>query len=152
MPTNPKAEKIIATCKELFPSKKANCNEFAIAVAAKHKIILTGNADQIVDQIQDKTKGWIIQKDSKEAAARAEEGYFVIGGLKAKDHVPSEGKPPVVNGHVVIVVAGPLAKDKYPTAWWGSNAGVFPEPGKETVNYAWNKNTIDKVKYSAKLI
>jgi hypothetical protein len=71
---------------------------------------------------------------TREAARLAGEGNLVIGGLKAVGH-----------GHVVIVVSGPVASDKYPTAYWGSLGG---SPAKaKTVNWSWSSRDRDKIIY-----
>ncbi|MET1257375.1 hypothetical protein [Aliikangiella maris] len=62
---------------------------------------------------------------------------LVIVGLKAQPH-----------GHVAIVVPGPLAHGKYPTAYWGSLGGV---PKKNTtINWSWNKKDRDNVIYACR--
>lgn len=78
---------------------------------------------------------WTVCKNGIEARQKAIEGNFVIGGLKATG-----------NGHVVVVVSGPLAHRKYPTAYWGSLGGV----GKKntTINWSWNKTDRDLVTYA----
>src|SRR5262249_23554350 len=99
---NPIAQKIIDICDEVFDDNSDDCNKFAKAVAAKFSITLTGNADSIVDAIQG--EGWTVLADGVEAKSKADDGWFVVGGLKGADQTP-----PVDHGHVVIVVSGPLA-------------------------------------------
>jgi len=133
---NKNAAKILKACKNKFGANKGNCNKFAIAVAAEFKIELSGIADNIVDEIQ--TDPWIKLHDGIEAKNKADEGWFVIGGLKAADTIPGINRPPVTHGHVVVIISGPLAKGKYPTAMWGSLGGPLPSPGKNTINFSWN--------------
>jgi hypothetical protein len=109
-----------------------DCSGFVKDVAADLGISLKGQANEIVDTIQ--KKPWTVLKSGAEAKQKAVLGKFVIGGLKDTPH-----------GHVVVVVDGPLAHGKYPTAYWGSLHGI----GKKhtTVNWSWNKNDRDKVTY-----
>ena len=142
------ATKIIEVCNNKFQDNKGDCNKFAIAVATEFSIQISGLADNIVDKIQ--TEGWTQLSNGIEAKQKADEGWFVVGGLKAADTVPTPPATTVNHGHVVIVVSGPLAKNKYPTAVWGSDAGVLPAPGKDTVNWAWNEASRDKIIYSGR--
>lgn len=146
------ANAIIAECKSQFEANKDDCNKFAKAVSSKFDVTLTGQADDIVDQIQG--AGWEKCDDSIDANAKAKNGLLVIGGLKAADTVPSDPLKPVTHGHVVVVVAGELdtTHKKYPHAYWGSIDKVYPEPGKDTINYAWNKASRDKVIYRARVV
>ncbi len=110
-----------------------NCSGYVKDVAKDLGIILTGQANDIVDQIQ--KAPWISIKSGKEAKLKAELGMFVVAGLKAKPH-----------GHVVIVVPGSLSHGKYPTAYWGSLGGVPKK--KTTINWSWNKSDRDNVFYA----
>jgi len=144
------AEEIEIACKNNFEENKGDCNKFAIAVAAEFNILLSGLADNIVDEIQ--SNGWTRLNDGIEAKNKADEGFFVIGGLKAADTIPAVSKPPYKHGHVVVVLSGPLAGGKYPTAIWGSLGGPLPSLGKDTVNFAWTKVNRDRIIYSARQI
>ncbi|MEP6952065.1 MAG: hypothetical protein ABI863_22435 [Ginsengibacter sp.] len=142
---NENAERIINACNNNFEANKGECNRFAIAVAKEFNIVLSGIADNIVDEIQ--TDEWIKLNDGIDAKNKADKGFFVIGGLKAADEIP-----PAVHGHIVVVLSGDLAHDKYPTAMWGSLGGPLPSPGKNTINFSWNKTSRDKVIYAARQI
>jgi len=142
---NDNALKIMDACKKKFEANKWQCNKFAIAVAAELKVQLSGIADDIVDQIQ--TDSWMILKDGVEAKNKADEGWFVIGGLKAADEIP-----PNIHGHVVVVLSGSLAHGKYPTAMWGSLGGPLPSAGKDTVNFSWSRMNSDRIIYAAKQV
>lgn len=135
-------EQIIAECNKQFEPFKDNCSGFVKAVAAKFRVVLTGQADHIVDQMQQ--AGWTILNNGKEAKEKADAGWLVIAGLKSKDHDPARN-----NGHVAIVVKGPLdtTHNKYPTGYWGSSGGAAQ--ANKTLNLAWNSKDRDKVKYSA---
>ena len=133
------AEKIIAACEKHWSGYSANCSGLVKAVALDLRVLLSGQADDIVDHV--KSKWWSVGS-GREANDWAEAGYLVVGGLKSTEHDPARS-----NGHVVIVVPGPLAHGKYPTAYWGSLGGVGKK--RETINWSWNKTDRDKVIYRA---
>lgn len=137
------AQRIINSCQAHFQANKSNCSGFAKAVSADFQIILNGLADNIVDEI--KQNDWTALADGIEAKQKADAGWFVIGGLKGQDNVPVQE-----HGHVVVVVSGGLAHDKYPTAYWGKLGGVGSE--NQTINWAWNLQSRDKVIYAARQI
>src|SRR5664279_4261828 len=99
---NEDAAKIANTCKNKFEANKGNCNIFAIAVAAEFDIVLSGIADDIVDEIQ--AAPWTRLTNGIEAKNKADDGWFVIGGLKVADTVPGANRAPVTHGHVVVVL------------------------------------------------
>ena len=105
---NANAQSIIDECEAKFEAHKSDCSGFVKAVASEFSITLTGQADDIVDQIIG--TGWTRLTDGVDAKNKADAGWFVVGGLKSIDNVP-----PQANGHVVIVVSGPLAHAKYPS-------------------------------------
>ena len=127
-----KSKRIVSLCEKHWEKNKKNCSGYVKDIASELGIPLTGQANAIVVQIQ---KGrWKVAKSGVEARIQAVNGKFVVGGLKADKH-----------GHVVIVVPGPLAHGKYPTAYWGSLDGV---PKKSaTINWSWNRTDRDKVIY-----
>ncbi len=134
MTVNNRMLKVITLCEKYWAKNEKNCSGFVKDVASDLGIAVTGQANDIVDQL---TGGahWKLCKDGIDARQKAIEGKFVVGGLKA-----------MPNGHVVIVVRGPLAHGKYPTAYWGSLGGV----GKKnaTINWSWNKTDRDLVTYA----
>ena len=132
--SNDNSQKILKLCEKHWNAHSGDCSGFAKAVANELRISLSGQANEIVDQIQQAP--WRVLNSGEEATAQASLGRLVIGGLKAQ---------PL--GHVVIVVAGPLSQGKYPTAYWGSFGGVGKK--NQTVNWSWNKNDRDRVIYSA---
>lgn len=138
-----KAQRIIDTCERVFDANKGDCNKFVKAVALEYSITLTGNADAITDAIQG--AGWISVGDGKAAAARAAQGYLVIGGLKGSDQ-----QVPSAHGHVVVVVKGALNRGKYPSAYWGRLGGSGAK--NKTTNWTWRAVDRDNVKYGARLI
>jgi len=135
-----KSQDVIDACKNNWDANKADCSGFAKTVATALGVTLTGDANSIVDQITG--AGWTVLADGAAAKNEADGGKFVVGALKGADNVPVED-----HGHVVIVVSGPLAAAKYPSAYWGRLNGVGEQ--NKTTNFAWNKDSRDKVTYSA---
>ena len=128
-----KVKKVISLCEKHWGKNQKNCSGFVKDIASEIGVNVTGQANDIIDQLAG--SGWIKCKDGIEARQKAIEGNFVVGGLKATPH-----------GHVVVVVRGPLSHGKYPTAYWGSSGGV----GKKntTINWSWNKTDRDLVTYA----
>ena len=126
-------DKITQACEKHWDPHKDNCSGFVKAVATELGFTLTGQANDIVDQLS--VLPWTTVTCGKQAKEQADLGYFVVGGLKA-----------TANGHVVVVVTGPLNREKYPTAYWGRLGGE----GKKatTINWAWNSSDRDKVTYA----
>ncbi|MGK7863110.1 hypothetical protein [Falsiroseomonas sp. E2-1-a4] len=122
---------ILAACESKWEANKADCSGFVRAVARACGLELTGQANTIIQHVR---TNWHKVTDGADACAKATAGNFVIGGLEATP-----------NGHVVVVVPGPLNRGKYPTAYWGSIAGV----GKKntTINWSWGVTDRDKVEY-----
>jgi len=143
------AERIIERCKAQLAvtANAASCSNFVIAVAADFTISLTGQANNIVDQLQ--SGGWTVYDSATDSSAgrkaqeAAQRGDLVVGGLKADP-----------NGHVVIVVArqsgDPAAS--YPYAYWGKLNHPEQAGWNKTVNWAWNKDDRDRVLYASRLI
>ncbi|MBL7894821.1 MAG: hypothetical protein JNK50_05985 [Bacteroidia bacterium] len=138
-----KAKEIIEECEKKYKTHKAFCNEFVIEVAKKFGVTLSGDADEIVKGL--KKDGWTLIKDGKTAKEKADNGWFVVAGLRSDKH-----DPPRKSGHVAIVVKGELAHDKYPTGWWGSEDNVKGDG--LTLNYSWNKKDRDNIVYAGKEI
>lgn len=138
-----KAEKVIEECEKAWPGNKSDCSGFMKEVAGALGVTLTGQADDIVNQIQG--PGWEVIADGPAAHAKAESGAFVVAGLKGKDHVPARA-----NGHVVVVVKGHLAHGKYPTAYWGTLGGVGER--NQTLNYACRESDRDRIIYRSRTI
>lgn len=140
---NPPAQRIIDACESLWDADKTDCSAFVRDVAAALRIRLDGNADAIVAAIS--AADWQQLPDGVAAAASAAQGNLVIGGLRGPEHTP-----PRTNGHVVIVVPGPLNRGVYPTAYWGMLGGVGRKSA--TTNWAWNETDRDRIIYSAKAV
>jgi hypothetical protein len=134
---------VVEACQKHWEAHKSDCSGFVRAVAAEVGIQLTGDADAIVAAMQ--SSGWLPVGNGAEAKAKAETDYLVLAGLSGKDHSPARS-----HGHVVVVVPGPLADGKYPTAYWGSLGGG----GKKTttLNWSWTEADRDKVAYAAHVL
>jgi hypothetical protein len=132
-------DKVIADCEAAWPADKSDCSAFVRDVAKALEIKLVGNADAIVDTIR---ADWDKLADGPAASAAADAGRFVVAGLKGGEQIePSE------HGHVVVVVSGPLAHGKYPSAYWGRLGGVGARD--QTINWAWRAGDRDAVIYAA---
>jgi hypothetical protein len=140
MPESALADPVKAACVKEFPAHSGDCGGFAKAVAACVGVTLTGLANDIVKTIRT-TPGWRILANGPTAAASAKAGRLVIAGLRGDQQFH-----PDAHGHVVVVVDGPLAFGKYPTAWWGK-LGATGKQG-ETLNDAWNAQDRDRVTYA----
>jgi hypothetical protein len=92
-------------------------------------------------------KEWEKVNSGKEAAQQASTGTFVLAGLLSTEH---KAKPdgPVKDGHIVIVVDGPLDRQKYPMCWGASSAGRISK-GDHSVGWVWSPHDRDKVTYHA---
>jgi len=134
------AQDIVNACEAEWDAHRSDCSGFARAVAARLGVTLTGMADDIVAEIA--TAPWSTIADGPTAAAQAAQGRLVIAGLNGADQ-----QVPDPHGHVVVIVAGPLAHGLYPTAYWGQLGGV----GKKdmTLNWAWRAGDRDHVVYGA---
>jgi len=135
------ATDITGFCEKEWEPNKTNCSGFVKAVAADLQLQLTGMANEIVDQLSDPS--WTALANGIEAKAKADAGWFVVAGLKGSDQQHFDS-----HGHVVVVVAGPLAHGRYPSAYWGRLGGVGAK--NQTINFAWNLSDRDKVKYAAR--
>src|SRR6516164_2166078 len=111
-PVPPPPSPIAAVCEADWDAHKNDCSGFVKAVATDLGIVLTGMANDIVDEIA--SAPWTsLNSDGVAAKQKAEAGFFVVAGLKDTPH-----------GHVVVITPGPLAHDKYPTGYWGRLGGV----------------------------
>lgn len=143
-PPTTTGDKIKDTCERLLPANAGDCSSFAKAICNEFGITLTGQANDIVDQLT-VANGWtLLGSDAtagKKAAEAAANNQLVIGAKKEAGH-----------GHVVVVVAGEAYLGKYPHAYWGKlndpdNAGY-----DKTVNWAWNSVARDSVTYASRSV
>ena len=147
-PRDPTAATIIQSCKDAWPSTKDACNKFVIEVASKYGVTITGAANDLVDQL--KGAGWKQHGyDGFAAALAAKNGRLVIAGQIGSDHVP-----PASDGHVAVIIDGPLAYSEYPSGYWGSTDPKLREKGGEgtTINFAWNTGSRDRVTYASRAV
>jgi len=117
-----------------------NCSGFVKSVAKKLGVKISdfANADGIMDEI---SKTWSPVSSGKDAAKQAAAGMLVVAGLKAKSHTPARA-----NGHVVVVITGPLYRNTYPLCWGGS-IGSAQSKGTKSVGEVWNRTDRDNVAY-----
>jgi len=126
-----KAKKVVDACKKHFKEHASTCSGFVRAVASDFGLKFGGaHANATVGELGKAGSGWTsLGLDGKLAKQKADAGCVVLAGLPG-----SEMNEPDAHGHVVVVVTGPLAHDKYSSAYCGKLNGV----GKEntTLNYA----------------
>ena len=133
-------DRVRAACEACFEAHRNDCSGFARAVADQLGVTLQGLADQIVDTLRS-GPGWRHLADGGAARTSARAGKLVIAELKG-----SEQARPDPHGHVVVVVDGALARNAYPTAYWGSLGG---QPGRDqTLNFAWIPQDRDRISYA----
>lgn len=123
--------RVITLCEKHWQQYRGDCSGFLKAVSGELDIPLDGQANAIIDVL---SGSWQSTRDGAQAARLAAEGKFVIGGLKS-----------MPNGHVVVAVAGPLNRGKYPSAYWGRLRSVGMK--NETTNWSWNTTDRDNVVY-----
>jgi hypothetical protein len=114
-----------------------DCSGFVKAVCNDLGITLTGQANDIVDQIQ--RAPWLPLEDGKAAQDKANEGRFVLAGLKDTP-----------NGHVAIITPGSLHRGRYPTGYWGKLHGVGRK--NASISLAWTEDDLDDVIYAFRCI
>jgi len=134
-------------CLHRFPGNKTDCSAFVRAVALDFGIVLTGDADDILEHISH-GNGWE-RIDPHLAVKSADAGILVIGGIKS-----NEQSPPVDHGHVVVLSGGP--DNGYPKAYWGmlgtphrnpdNNIWIMPQEDK-SVSLCFHHRDLHKVKY-----
>jgi hypothetical protein len=134
-------DRVKDACEACFAANANDCSGFGRAAASQVGVALDGLANQIVDTIRN-DPAWTELGDGVEAAQQAAAGKLVIGGLKG-----SEQANPDEHGHVVVVVSGPLAHGKYPSAYWGRLGGGGAKD--KTINWAWRAEDRDRVSYAA---
>jgi len=134
-------ERVRDACEACFEAHRADCSGFARAVGAELGVEIDGFANDIVDEIR-RGGSWHRLPDGIGAAASAGAGKLVLAGLRGDEQFEHSN-----HGHVVVVVDGPLAHDRYPSAYWGRLGGRGAR--FETVNWAWTQHDRDRVTYAA---
>jgi hypothetical protein len=98
-----RAEKIIATCRAMYPTFKNDCVEFAAAVLRHYFMApdFDGGvlADDVVARLRATGSGWRRTRRIAEAIADAKAGMFVLAGLQSREMGSG-----VRHGHLAIVV------------------------------------------------
>lgn len=122
-----------------------NCSGFLHEVARHLQVPLpSGNADSIMSRLPQAT-GWSQLSNGADAERKAAQGFFVVAGMKGKDH-----KVPRNNGHVALVISGPLYLNKYPRCWAGSLGSPSGQSqGQKSVGQVWRPVDRDNVQYFA---
>jgi hypothetical protein len=134
------ADRVKDACEREYDAHKGDCSGFARAVGAEVGVPIAGLADQMVNMLR-AGGAWRPIADGPAAAARARAGKLVLAGLRGDEQFHHSN-----HGHVVVVVDGPMAHGRYPTAYWGSLGGT---PAKfETINWAWTDHDRDRVSYA----
>jgi hypothetical protein len=133
-------DRVQEACEACFEANQHDCSGFVRAVAKQLGVTINGLANEIVDTIRSSTE-WRAVPDGTTAAARAAAGQLVIGGMRGDEQFEHSN-----HGHVVVVVDGPLAHGRYPTAYWGRLGGEGSK--NETINWAWTEHDRDRVSYA----
>lgn len=133
-------EEIVAACRKHYAAYSNDCSGFVRAVTAELGHPVSGNANGIMTELANATSTWE-PIDRATAITAVHGGALVIAGLKSSDHTP-----PRNHGHVVIVVDGPLYRDRYPLCWGGS-IGSAQSRGTKSVGEVWNRTDRDAVLY-----
>jgi hypothetical protein len=141
---DPKAQRVIDACFNDWDSNKSDCNAFVKAVASDLGISIPDtNANGIVDFLSS-SPDWtaLASGNGTQAKAEADGGKLVIGGLRGNELVPPQG-----NGHVLVVMSGPLdpTHNQYPRAAWGKLGSVGEKDS--FVNFSFNATDRDDVHY-----
>ncbi len=134
------AARIIAACEAEFALAQDDCALFVRRVCGRLGVMVAGNADAIVTAVRG---SWRLLPDGMAAKHAADLGELVVAGLKGNEHAR-----PTAEGHVAVVVAGPLAQGAYPTAYWGQSGGTGAQG--QTLNWAWQRDDRDRVTYAAR--
>lgn len=132
-------EDIVAACQKWYSTFSNDCSGFVRAVTAELGHPVSGNADGIMNELSRSPAWESIDRDTAIASAR--EGKLIIAGLKSSEH-----NPVASNGHVVIVVDGPLYRNTYPLVWGGS-IGSAQSRGTKSVGEVWRRSDRDEVRY-----
>jgi hypothetical protein len=135
----PNPDRVRDACEANFEAHQNDCSGFVRAVAAALSVTIDGLANDIVDKIR-AGGTWHKLPDGIAANASAGAGKFVVAGLRGDEQFEHSN-----HGHVVVVVDGPLAHGRYPSAYWGRLGGDGAK--FETTNWAWTEHDRDRVTY-----
>lgn len=135
-------DRVKAACVRAFPAHSGDCGGFVRAVGADLGVTIEGMANDIVETLRAGGR-WVKLDDGLAALASAQAGKLVVAGLRADEQAEQKQ-----NGHVVVVVDGPLAHDLYPSAYWGQLHGTGEE--FRPISLAWTTQDRDRVTYAAR--
>ena len=127
-------DQIISFCEAEWDNWKGDCSGFVKAVAKRLNIELNGQANGIIDFLESSPNWENLGADEAKATRYANQGYFVIGGLKANPH-----------GHVVVVVKS--APQAHAVGYWGRLGGAGRK--NTTLNWSWSRTDLPKVHFYA---
>jgi len=133
------ADQILQNAIDAAQDESDNCSGSVREAAELSHIPFTqGNANDQIKWLEMEVKlgRWQKSQNGVEAQGWAEEGRFVVVGFPAKR-----------NGHVAVVVKGPLYKGKYPTVVGGAINPVARSEGNLTVGEVFNRSDRNKVTY-----
>ena len=133
-------DRVQQACEQEWPQHKDDCSGFVRAVGARLGVAIIGLANEIVDAIR-KGGPWRKLSDGAAADASAAAGKLVLAGLRGDEQFEHSN-----HGHIVVVVHGPLARDRYPSAYWGLLGGTGAR--FQTINWAWTEHDRDRVTYA----
>jgi hypothetical protein len=133
-------DRVRDACEACFAAHENDCSGFVRAVGTQLRVAIAGMANDIVDTLQ-AGGAWTALADGVEAADRAKQGALVVAGLRGDEQHDHSN-----HGHVVVVVDGPLAHGRYPSAYWGRLGGGGAE--FQTINWAWTVEDRDRVHYA----
>ncbi|MDI3262572.1 MAG: hypothetical protein QJR11_07160 [Fulvimonas sp.] len=127
-----------AACEKHWDRWKGDCSGFVRAVAGELGVPLTGTANAMVDAMARQGGVWqSLGHDGMQATRYANQGFFVVAGLKSTAH-----------GHVAVIV--PSASAGYPFGYWGRLGGVGRK--NTAINWAWNHQDLPRVEYFARQV
>ena len=133
-------DRVREVCEKQWQAHHADCSGFARAVGKDLGVTLTGQANDIVGTLRP-GNAWRKLPDGIAAAKSARAGKLVLAGLRGDEQFA-----PSHHGHVVVIVDGPLAHGRYPSAYWGQLGGSGAR--FQTLNWAWTQHDRDRITYA----
>jgi hypothetical protein len=135
---SPTAAAVIAACEREWPHQLHDCSGFVRAVARDMGVLLTGQADNIVDFID---THWRDPGSEGFASEWADAGFLVIAGLRG-----DEQQVPNAHGHVVIIVPG-TSNTGHALGYWGRFHGTGMK--QASISLAWRAADLENVIFRA---
>ncbi|MER9489617.1 hypothetical protein NKI50_27190 [Mesorhizobium sp. M0563] len=119
---NPDAMRVQQVCAETWSQAGPNgpfrnaSHQYAIEVAHRLGVNVSGSADQILDSIEGNAS-WRALSDAAAAREAALQGKLVIAGVRS-----NAGTPPKMEGQLAVVTGGPMNAGGWaPSGYWGSS-------------------------------